>query len=365
MEPTSESTQAVVAQPSTSANLLNSTGYYEAADTKTAVPAQTEAAPAVQVNCGQECGCGACDPCCGHWILGIESVWLSPQLQRHAFAEYEIENDVSYGEIHGGEPSGLFMTPRITVGYQGECWGIQARYWRMNEAVDRLSPGIGRDIYDNFAAHGLFKAETIDLEATRLFCWRDWTNLASFGACYAQLDEATGSSATRIVEEEVLFQGSSFARNEFSGAGITGGLSGYKPLNCRCFNLFYSLRGSVLWDGDSLSLAQTQSRVVTPDFATAATDNGALVRGEGTMFIGEIQLGTQWNFELCRGCADAFVRLALEYQYWNTQDTGHVASVSNAFVSDGATTITGHAFARAGESRTDLIGFTVATGFTW
>lgn len=224
--------------------------------------------------------------------------------------------------------------------------------------------GIGRDIFDTTAACGLFRAETLDLEATRLFCWRDWTNQFAFGVRYAQLDEATGSSATRVVDD-VIFSGSSFARNEFSGTGLTAALSGYKPLNCRNFCLYYSARGSFLWDGNALSMAQTQSSVITPDLALAGTDNGAIARGDGTMFIGELQVGTQWNFELCRGCADAFVRVALEYQYWNTQNTGGARSFSDAFVASPETTITGHAFARSGEARTDLIGFTVATGFTW
>ncbi len=361
-ELTSESPQIVIAEPSTPANLLNYTEYYETADTKT--PAPKEAAPAVQVNCCQGCGCGSNECCCdGHWILGIEAVMLSPQFQRRAFADYEVSDEEIYGDYRGGVTSGLFITPRITLGYQGECWGVDVRYWRMEEGADRQMPGIGRNIFDTYGDSGLFRAETLDLEATRLFCWREWTNQLAFGIRYAQLDEATGSSAARVVDD-VLFQGSSYARNEFSGTGLTAALSGYRPVNCRCFNLFYSVRGSVLWDNDALNIAQTQSSVMTPDFATAGTDNGALSRGNGTMFIGEVQVGTQWNFQLCRGCADAFVRLALEYQYWNTQNTGGAAAFSDAFVSDGST-ILGHAVARSGESSLDLIGFTVATGFTW
>ena len=295
--------------------------------------------------------------------MGIETVWLSPQLQRRPFSEYEIANEETFGDFHGGVPSGLFITPRVTLGYQGECWGVQARYWRMEEGTDRQVPGIGRNIFDNNSACGLFRAETVDLEGTRLFCWQDWKNQLAFGVRYAQLDEMSASSATQAVDG-ALFSGSSYARNEFGGAGLTLGLSGYRPVNCRCFNLFYNVRGSMLWDDRALSIAQTQSTVYTPDTGLAGSENGTLARGNGTMFIGEVQIGTQWNFQLCHNCADAFVRVALEYQYWNTQNTGGADSFSDAFVSDG-TTITGHAVAHAGDSRTDLIGFTVATGFTW
>lgn len=360
-EPGSESPQLVIAEPSTPANLINYTEYYETADTQ--APAPKEAAPALEVNCGQ--GCGACSNdcgCCPHWILGIETVWLSPQLQRRAFAEYEIENEVSYGEFHGGVPSGLFITPRITLGYQGECWGIQTRYWRMNESTERVYPGIGRDIFASNSSCGLFKAETFDLEATRMFCWNDTTNQFSFGIRYAQLDESTSAAATRVVDG-ALFSGSSFARNEFSGAGLTMGLAGYKPLQCRNFNLYYNVRVSAIWDNNAQSEVQTRSRVEAG--GSAETDNGAIARGDGTMYIAELQVGPQWNFKLCNNRADAFIRLALEYQYWNTQNTGGAASVSNAWVGNESESIVGHAVARAGDARTDLIGFTVATGFTW
>jgi hypothetical protein len=365
-EPGSTSPQLVIAEPSTPANLMNYTEYYETADTKPvdAKAPVKEAAPALEVNCGP--GCGACSDdggCCPHWILGIETVWLSPQLQRRPFAEYEIENEVSYGEFHGGVPSGLFITPRITLGFQGECWGIQTRYWRMNECTERVNPGNGRDIFENDYSRGHFKAETFDLEATRMFCWNDTTNQLSFGVRYAQLDESTSSSATRVVED-ALFTGTSFARNEFSGAGLTLGLAGYKPLQCRCFNLYYNARISAIWDTDAQSVVQTQSSVLT-DSGAAGTDNGAIARGNGTMYIAELQVGPQWNFKLCQNRADAFVRLALEYQYWSTQDTGGAAAVSDAFIGSPTTSIIGHSVARAGDARTDLIGFNIATGFTW
>jgi hypothetical protein len=364
IEPGSESPQLVIAEPSTPANLINYTEYYETADTK--LPAAKEAAPALEVNngpCNGPCANECSGPCYPHWILGIETVWLSPQLQRRAFAEYEIENAVSYGEFHGGVPSGLFITPRITLGVQGECWGIQTRYWRMNEVTEREYPGPGRDIFDNHSTCGLFKAETFDLELTRMFCWRDTTNQLSFGIRYAQLDQATSASATRVVDG-ALFTGSSFARNEFSGAGLTMGLAGLKPLQCRCFSLYYNARVSAIWDNNAQSVVQTQSSVLTED-AAAGTDNGAIARGDGTMYIAELQVGPQWNFKLCNNRADAFVRLALEYQYWSTQDTGGAASVSDAFVAGPGGSIFGHAVARAGDARTDLIGFNIATGFTW
>ncbi len=354
---TNNAPQLVIAEPAAPANLLNYTEYYQTADTKE--PAPKEAAPTTQVNCGAGCGSCGCDSgCCAHWILGIETVWLSPQLQRHAVADYAIADTELVGEYRGGVPSGLFMTPRITLGYQGECWGVQTRYWRMNESSTHFFPTVEGPILST----GNFHAETIDVEATRMLYWQDWTNQFAFGVCYAQMDEFSSTQANEVVGT-ALYSGSAYSRNKFGGPGLTAALSGYRPVNCRNFNLFYSVRGSVLWDNDTISDVETESAYLS-GATSSGSINGAIARGNGTMFIGEIQVGTQWNFQLCHKCNDAFVRLALEYQYWNTQDTGGALSVSAAGpVGTGA--IIGLAGARAGDARTDLLGFTVATGFTW
>ena len=66
MESASRSPQVSIAEPTTPANLLNYTEYYETADTK--APAAKEAAPATEGNCCQGCGgcsldCCGCEPC--------------------------------------------------------------------------------------------------------------------------------------------------------------------------------------------------------------------------------------------------------------------------------------------------------------
>jgi len=362
-ELSSESPQVAIAEPSVPANLLNYTEYYETADAKDSAKkeAAPAAAPAVEVKCGEGCSACSCDPGCPRWLLGIETVWLSPQMQRRALADYTIANTrTTFEDNNGSLASGLFITPRITLGYQGDEWGIQTRYWRMSESSKLIQPGIGTDIYNTTFSSGFFKAETIDLEATRMFCWRDTTIQLSFGVRYAQLDQSTLASSTRVVGGGI-YTGSAFARNEFGGAGLTVGLAGYKPLSERCFKLFYNVRGSMVWDSNALSQVETQSSIMTLAGAAGA-DNGAIAQSNGSMFIGELQLGTQWDFELVKNRSNAFVRLALEYQYWNTQDAGGARAFSDAFIVGGAT---GHAVATAGDTRTDLVGFTVATGFTW
>jgi len=364
-EPASESPQLVIAEPSTPANLLNYTEYYETADTK--APATKEAAPATEVNCGP--ACGSCSNACGcdpHWIVGVEAVWLSPQQQTGPVARYTIEESTGQrytvvDDLRGPEVSGLFITPRISLGYQGDCWGIQTRYWRMNEPGGRLTPTDEDGLSSNTSCK--FKAETVDLEVTRLFCWRETKNVFSFGFRYAELNEGTSLSVVDLPtgNSTPVLIGNAIAQHQFSGAGLTLGLTGYKPLTNRNFNLFYSVRGSMLWDDSSRNSIELSSYNVGNAIAIGNPAYGEVITN-GDMFIGEIQVGTQWNFELVKNRADAFVRLALEYQYWATNDTGLASASMITPTSNGYRTT---ATASSGDACVDLIGFSVATGFTW
>jgi hypothetical protein len=354
---------------------LNNTAYQEAAYAKQPIlnDAPPVPAPSMQVNCGPACGpsgptCGTCakDSCsCAHWILGVEAVWLSPQ-QHNLYSSYNISDGVDVRNYYkDAVPSGLFITPRISLGFQGECWGAQIRYWRMNEAKNTYLPNEAdwdaRDglIHDGLNYYSAFKAETLDLEVTRLFCWGDTRNMISYGIRYAELNQTAGLWVAQDLDN-ATFSGSAFSRHSVSGAGLTMGLTGYKPLPCRNFNLFYSLRGSIVWDASTVNLVETRASYMTRN-DSAGSVNGALAETDGTLFIGEIQIGAQWNFELVCNRADAFLRVALEYQYWDTDKTGYAASTSFAGNSD----YIGRATARTGDSVVDFIGFSIATGFTW
>jgi hypothetical protein len=103
--------------------------------------------------------------------------------------------------------------------------------------------------------------------------------------------------------------------------------------------------------------------------ASAGSVNGASTVANDTMFIGEIQLGLEWDYALRCLPANAFCRLAVEYQRWST-GTGY--SQANSFAGSGidnSGTITqatlGDAFAVADAPELDLVGLAVSTGLTW
>ncbi len=297
---------------------------------------------------------------CPHWVVGTEVVWLAPCQSDRAvtFNTYVSSTPASSYTSGAAGLDGLYATPRIWLGYQGETWGAVVRYWRMSEGkgyvdLDTFPSANG------YYANNFFKAETADVELTRKFCWRDTKNILSFGLRYAELAQTDSVSVTELVGSDI-YSGAAFSRSEFSGVGPTIALTGWKPMDeCGHLHFFYSARGSFLWDDDAFNGVETRASYVGSP--AAAGINGAVASGAGDMFIGELQLGAQWNFELVRNRADAFFRFAFEYQYWDTNNTG--AAISATTLTTASRNVL--ASAHSGDSQTSLVGFSVGTGFTW
>jgi hypothetical protein len=124
-----------------------------------------------------------------------------------------------------------------------------------------------------------------------------------------------------------------------------------------------------LW-GPTQTAAETFAAVQSNDpnfIAGAASVNGAYTNVDDTMFIGEIQLGLEWDYPLACLPANAFFRTAIEYQRW---DGGRGYSAANSFagiaINNGSPneSIVSTA-AGAPEPQMDLFGFTIGTGLTW
>jgi hypothetical protein len=95
--------------------------------------------------------------------------------------------------------------------------------------------------------------------------------------------------------------------------------------------------------------------------SAASTIDAAFVSDNSTsMYIVETQLGAQWEHELRCMPANAFVRVAAEYQFWNL-DAGLTESFSTAFTPGAAAS----ASAESGDFDLSLLGFTIGTGLTW
>jgi hypothetical protein len=204
------------------------------------------------------------------------------------------------------------------------------------------------------------KAYTVDVEGTYSFClWG--SKLDTFlGFRYASFEAGQETQVTRQIAPADFWQTQGMTKFNFNGAGITMGFLGRTPLTCDgCINLVYGVRGSILW-GDAERAVQTEASV-TEVTGSAASVNSAFADDIDTAFIVEALVGVEWDHQLQCLPMCAFLRVGLEYQFWDMGSKGSATSTSFAFSGTGHATSTGS----IGDVDTNMFGFTVATGFTW
>ena len=301
-----------------------------------------------------------------HWIVDVSAVWLAPIQSQHfatagiATLDRNGQLDTVLEGVQTTTDDDFTVSPRIALGVQGDCWGLVIRYWRLEtgDLDSAFTPVTG----EGAESTSSFKAETLDLEVTRLLDKRcDGTMLqVSGGVRYAQLRQGTDLSFSETGATG-FYQTSVLAKNEFSGAGFTLALQGVRPVNCSCFNLFYSVRGSVMFDPHQTDYVATRADWVGA--ASGHSFNDAVADSNATLFIGELQVGGQWNLALKCVPANAFVRVAFEYQYWCTSNGGNAAAYSYAGPIGGPA---GFAVGESsGDTHVNLVGFNIGTGLTW
>ena len=111
------------------------------------------------------------------------------------------------------------------------------------------------------------------------------------------------------------------------------GWYGRRPIfPCSCVHWFYNVHWSAVW-GPTETAAETGVMLALttndPDaVAAAGSVNGASTVVDDNMFIGEIQLGLEWDYALRCLPANAFCRTAIEYQRWSG---GQGFSAANSF----------------------------------
>ncbi len=331
--------------------------------------------------CYDNCECCPPPPCL-FWVGGVEATFLSPDFNRDGvtFQTERIDDDGTETFLaESSDTDSLYISPRIWLGVQGCCWGANLRYWHLQAEEGEYDPSIGGlgtwDDYDcgrpdvGFFTCSSLEAYTIDLEVTRRFCLHDCWMQASMGVRHAELWADDGITGLALTEEGLL-NGFGRANRNSRGTGILLGLYGRKPIfPCSCVNWFYNARWSALW-GSTQTSAETFAAVQSsdPDFvASAASVNGAYTTIDDTMYIGEIQLGLEWDYCLCCLPANAFFRVAIEYQRW---DGGQGYSAADSFagitiVNEVDPTSVVSTTAAADEPQLDLFGFSIGTGLTW
>jgi hypothetical protein len=295
-------------------------------------------------------------------FVGVAAAFLAPVHNRTDTSSLTL-TDLGAGTTtttSANGVNGMIVSPRLWVGVQGERWGTAVRYWRWSDTQGGTQPIIGAPGLGSFGIQSM-TLQTLDWEAIRMIKRDNGTMWLSLGARWAQYQSLSNLSNETVIGPAVISTGAS-AQSSFNGLGITSGISGLRQIPCSNFSLFYSGRTSILWDDNARSISATQVSYVDAVNGSAASANTALTATTGSMFIGELQAGLQYNRRLQVVPVNAFFRTAIEYQYWGLTRNGGARSTSNAGSPFNAF---GSASSSAGGATLDLLGFNVATGFYW
>jgi hypothetical protein len=298
------------------------------------------------------------------WVAGVEATFLWPQLNRdflnvgfdNSLGSTFYQNTAALGSIDGG----LLVGPRLTLGLQGECWGLIGRYWNASGWETTFVPTFPDAVDSGVLLFDNFQAYTADLEVQRRFCWRNWDMIGSFGVRYAGASNDRSMALANTFGTD-LITGSAFAAQQFFGTGLTFGLYGIRPLFCDdgAAKVYVANRYSVMF-GNGAAVVQTSASAENT-IAAASSIDGALAESDGELFIAEIATGLQWD--ACLKCLPgrAYLRWGLEWQYWDSNAGVEAGSFSFADVITSASA----AETVAGDLLFDLIGFHIGAGITY
>ncbi len=106
-------------------------------------------------------------------------------------------------------------------------------------------------------------------------------------------------------------------------------------------------------------MTETSARATSP--GSFESIDGALARGDGSLFIFEIGAGVQWD--TCLRCLPgrAFLRSGFEWQYWDSN--AGVAAGSSSTADNGSAS--SNAYTQTGDLLFDLVGFTIGAGIMY
>ena len=316
-------------------------------------------------SCDEQLDCGCVGTCCCppeySLIASAEATFFWPQMNRNFLTttvnsgagESNFASNSALGSVEGG----LLVAPRVTLGVQGCKWGLVTRYWYASPWASGFTSGdpslapAGVILFDDFRAY------TLDLEVQRRGCIGNWTGYGLLGVRYAMVDNDRSLAAVSIGADDTVHT-ASYASQQFGGTGVTFGFWGIRPICCDSpLKYFVANRYSILWGNGDVA-TQTTATVMNANTGFGTSTDGALATAQGDLFIAELQLGLQWDAQLQCFPGRAFVRTAMEFQYWDA-NVGIIANSNSV-----ASTPTGSATAAAsaGDLLFRLMGFNIGAG---
>jgi len=326
-------------------------------------------------------GCGDCCPPHGCPVIfngEVEASFLYMDVDGTQAAGSLDAPSIPLGAFFVADDAGLddelTVVPRVWLHAQKCEWGIGGRLWYLGDSESDFTPLnlLNLNIIGNYNMERLH-AWTGDAEVTYSWHRSAAHHYGVFGNSSFQL--GMGVRHAEYENDSLILANASFtdaiahssavAKTDFEGTGITSGIRGTVFLGGRV-SLFWGVRGSVIW-GDLTTLSQTAATAIYDVDPAAGAINSAGTESDEELFIGEAQLGIQWEHRLKCVPATAFFRVAGEYQYWDIDSAAFSATDSTVQVDilGGPDAIIAAAESRAEAPRLELYGLSIATGFTW
>ena len=342
--------------------------------------------------------CGDCDSCgksgcggkqrCRTWIAGVEATFLTTDIKGPASVVAISDDTITQQlttRVDAGAVDNVYFAPRIWGGFQGPVWGVTGRYWKFQESESYVGDG-GGGSFAALANSAEFNAYTVDLELTRLIERGCCSMIVAVGGRYAEVETsalATGSNDFNPGDPEGFASAFALSSNDFKGGGVTTGISGRRPIGRSKWNMFWNVRGSVLWgnaesyaaatalvnEASSASEAVSRNDTVSTSTSNAASGTGATNGNASanpvnddreTLIIGEVQIGLECNKQFQCFPGTGFFRIAGEYQYW---DIPGGSATAQAQASDAGAISLG--IGQATDVEAQLYGMSVSAGLSY
>ncbi len=320
-------------------------------------------APGNFTSFGGDCGDACYDPGI-QFIAGIEATFFFPQFSReflrtgfnNSLGAVDIVDNAALGSTDGS----LLMGPRVTLGFQGDVWGVVGRYWYSSNWAHNFTPAFPDAVQSGIKLFDNFNLYTLDLEIQRRFCWRNWDMFGFGGVRYASVNNDRSLWIQNSFGSD-LVESAAYSGQQFNGTGITFGVFGLRPLFCDdgALKAYFTNRYSILW-GNGLATAQTTVSAQNAGGAFESTD-GAMAGGDGDLFIAEVGFGLQWEANLCCLPGRAFFRTGVEWQYWDAN--AGVSAISGSIADAG--TASSYAYSQVGDLLFDMVGLTIGEVITY
>jgi hypothetical protein len=256
----------------------------------------------------------------GSVVAGADLVVLQPRLDN--FTQLALVIPAVNANIAATFPSYDYkLSPRVWAGYVGPTGlGVRGRYWEFDQVLadnqtvttTTANPAIPNALAGlTFTTSTGLDAYTADGEVFQTADLQAWKGVFGGGLRYGQFDVDNLTRLTTANNVAVNLK----ADSGFHGLGPTAFAELRRPLgNQTGLALVGNVRGSVLY-GDYLQATALSAPFAVPGGPAVSAFN-LFTRQDAFLWIGEIQLGAQWFYQMRSG-TNFYIQALWEAQTWS------------------------------------------------